>query len=247
MPGRRLLGYFPQLERRAWEDVAPELSRFLRRLFDSENDGIPAGFLDLTPTTVEQDEVSSPGTEITGWAASNHDHPVATTAAVGLGNASAEGTGSELARADHVHKRDVRIKSEGADVGTRNALNFVDSPSVDFQPADDAGNDRVNLTAVVLTSGVNHPFRTETANYTVQAADEIILGDATSGAITISLPTAAAAANRILRVKKIDSSVNIVKVDPDGAETIDGAADFDLTAQHEVIEFGSDGTDWWIL
>jgi hypothetical protein len=141
---RRLLGYFPQLERRAWEDVAPELSRFLRRLFDSENDGLPAGFKNTTPETVDADGVDSPGVESSGWAAANHDHDISTGVAVGLGNASAEGVSAELARASHVHKRDVRFKLNDSDVATRNAPNFTDA-DVEWTLNDDLGNDEVEI------------------------------------------------------------------------------------------------------
>lgn len=142
---RRLLGYFPQLERRAWEDVAPELSRFLRRLFDSENDGLPAGFKNTTPEQVNADGSDSPGPESAGWASALHDHDIATSTAGGLGNASSEGASAELARASHVHKRDVRIKEDDADFATQNALNFLNA-DVEWTLGDDVGNDEVEIT-----------------------------------------------------------------------------------------------------
>jgi len=142
--GRRLPGYFPQLERRSWEDVAPELSRFLRRVFDSENDGIPAGFNNLTPEQVNADGVDTPGLEGSGWAAADHDHDISTGSAVGLGNASSEGVSAELARASHVHKRDVRFKLNDIDVATRNAPNFLDADVV-WTLNDDLGNDEVEI------------------------------------------------------------------------------------------------------
>lgn len=61
---------------------------------------------------------------------------------VGLGNANAAGSSSAVPRADHVHKRDVRVRAAGVDVGTRNAINFVSGAVV----VDDPGGDEVEVT-----------------------------------------------------------------------------------------------------
>jgi hypothetical protein len=61
----------------------------------------------------------------------------------GLGNANAAGIAETVARADHVHKRDVRVRAAGVDVGTRNAINFVSG----FTVVDDPGGDEVEVTA----------------------------------------------------------------------------------------------------
>src|SRR5574341_447739 len=132
----------PVMARRAWEDVGPELERFLRKLYDSETNGIPAGFNNVNPTNVQAGTTGTPGTEASGWAAANHQHPVLTGAGTNLANANAEGTSSALARADHKHKRDVRVGYDGVDVGTRNRLNFTSTGSA---PADDPGNDEVDV------------------------------------------------------------------------------------------------------
>lgn len=59
----------------------------------------------------------------------------------GLGNAAADGTSADVPHADHVHKRDVRVKSAGVDVGTRNALDFDES----FTVVDNPGADTVEI------------------------------------------------------------------------------------------------------
>jgi hypothetical protein len=148
VPERRLLGYFPQLERRSWEDAAPELSRFLRRLFDSEGSGLPSGFGDQTPEEISADGTAGPGAESDGWASVSHDHPVSVGTAIGLGNASAEGVDSSLSRSDHIHKRDVRVRKADSDVATRNALNFLDS-SVEWTVNDDLPNDEVEISGTL--------------------------------------------------------------------------------------------------
>jgi len=81
--------------------------------------------------------------------------------------------------------------------------------------------------------------------YSVTATDEVVLADATAGAITVNLPTPTS--GRRLNVKKIDSSANVVTVDTPGAETIDGAATFPLASQYDSVTLVSDGTDWFVL
>lgn len=65
--------------------------------------------------------------------------------------------------------------------------------------------------------------------------------------ITITLPPAADATGHIYFIKKIDSSANVVTIDPSGSETIDGGLTAVLTVQYEAITIQSDGTEWWIL
>jgi hypothetical protein len=235
------------LTRRAWEDVAPQLEDFLRRLWDSESNGIPAGFNGYVPTFVQPGDTGDPGLENDGWASASHEHPVITGNPAGLDNANIEGSSDGIPRLDHQHKRDLRVKAGGADVATRNALNFVDTPSLDVTVTDDPGNDNVDVEFEVLSSGITHPVRTETTSYLATLLDEVILCDATLGPITITLPTAVGNAGKLYSVKKIDSSNNRVTVDGNGAEPIDGDLDFDLKKQHEVIQVVADGTGWWIV
>jgi len=84
--------------------------------------------------------------------------------------------------------------------------------------------------------------------YAVALTDNVILVDATAGAVTLNLPAAATADGRSLFVKKVDSSINAVTLEPDGAETIEGAANLStLDAQYDVVEIFCDGTEWFIL
>jgi hypothetical protein len=75
----------------------------------------------------------------------------------------------------------------------------------------------------------------------------LALADATAGAITIDLPPAADMAGKTVDIKKIDSSINSVTLDGDGAETIDGSLTQVLTAQYDEITVLSDGTAWYII
>ena len=82
------------------------------------------------------------------------------------------------------------------------------------------------------------------ANYT--AADgEIVLVDASGGAVTITLPSPSSGAR--VRVKKTDASANTVTVSPSATETIDGASSHSISKQYETYEYVSDGTNWFIF
>ena len=84
---------------------------------------------------------------------------------------------------------------------------------------------------------------TKTADYTATTADHIILGDATSASITITLPTAAGIKGTLFHINKIDSTVNTVTVDGNGSETTDGDTTAVLTAQYESIKLISDNAN----
>jgi hypothetical protein len=151
--GRRLLTIVPQLTRRSWEDVAPELQRFLARLWDSEGNGIPAGWGKVIPPAVTPGTTGSMGAGNTaGWAAADHVHPVATGVVSGLSNTNEQGTSSSIPRLDHKHKRDVRVQAADADIGTRNAINFESSPNVAVSVVDEPGGDKVTVTADLTAS-----------------------------------------------------------------------------------------------
>lgn len=89
---------------------------------------------------------------------------------------------------------------------------------------------------------------TITTTATLTAASESTqLANAASGAIVVNLPAAASAAGQVFNIKKIDSSANTVTIDPNGAETIDGAATSVLTAQYQSLQIQSNGSAWYIL
>jgi hypothetical protein len=91
------------------------------------------------------------------------------------------------------------------------------------------------------------PWVTKTSSYTVLATDYTILCNNTSGAITITLPTASGIAGRVYVIKKISGAGNNVTIDGAGAETIDGSTTDLITTQYNSIMIQSDGTDWYIL
>lgn len=91
-------------------------------------------------------------------------------------------------------------------------------------------------------------MRTATS-YAITDTDNTVLADATSGALTITLPTPSAAiAGRIYTIKKIGTGDinNAVTVQP-SAGTIEGGANYMIYNDWTFITIQTDGTNWYII
>ena len=104
---------------------------------------------------------------------------------------------------------------------------------------------RVDLTPAQLLAGLGAIRSSSAASITLTLNDVTVVCDATSGAITATLPTAASAAGREYVIKKKDASANAVTLKGNGAELIDGANTKATTTQYATIRAQSDGTQWW--
>lgn len=87
----------------------------------------------------------------------------------------------------------------------------------------------------------------KSANYTLMTSDNVILGDATSGAIIFTLPSAASAVGQVFFLKKIDASANVVTVKGNLSELIDGSNTFLINTQYAAITVVSNGTQYWAI
>lgn len=88
---------------------------------------------------------------------------------------------------------------------------------------------------------------TTTTPYSELEDDDIILVDATTGAAIVNLLASANRTGRQIIIKKIDVTANTVTIDPNAAETIDGAATNVLSSQYDSITLVSDGVNWIIV
>lgn len=86
-----------------------------------------------------------------------------------------------------------------------------------------------------------------TTPYTELENDDVILVDATAGAAIVNLLASANRTGRQIIIKKIDVTANAVTVDPNAAETIDGATTNVLSSQYDSITMVSDGVNWIIV
>lgn len=73
-----------------------------------------------------------------------------------------------------------------------------------------------------------------------------VLADSASTAITLSLPDTASA-GRVIRVKKTDSSANIITISSPAGKLIDGKANFQLLDQNDGVIIYYDGTNYQIF
>lgn len=106
-----------------------------------------------------------------------------------------------------------------------------------------------NRIATYLVNGsvMSARYRNVTASGSVVSGDYLIVADATGGAITMALPPAALVPGRIYAFKRVNSGANAVVIDPNAAETIDGAATYTLSAQWNSVTIMNNGIAWFII
>lgn len=90
---------------------------------------------------------------------------------------------------------------------------------------------------------------TTTASYveTVTSGQKVLLANATSAAITVTLPAAGSSTGFVYTVKKTDSSANDVTVSVASTDRIDGNSTVVLGAQYQYVTIVGDGTNWNII
>lgn len=95
---------------------------------------------------------------------------------------------------------------------------------------------------VTLRSNVN----SVSSSYVITSTDAVVLADATGGAVTVTLPTAASITGKVYTVKRINSGSNNVTLATTGGQTIDGATTQVMTIQYTSLDVISDGSNWEI-
>jgi hypothetical protein len=89
--------------------------------------------------------------------------------------------------------------------------------------------------------------REATTSTSVTPADFVVLCDATSGDLSATLDTAANMVNKLVHIKKVDSTTNSVIVVAQGGETIDGETSQEFTTQWTSLAVYCTGTSFYIL
>ena len=88
------------------------------------------------------------------------------------------------------------------------------------------------------------------ANTALSENSQTVLVDSTSGEITITLPNPAnmfaSGRSKVIGVTKIDTSSNKVIIQPFASETIVGEASQSLSFDGEVLNFITNGTNWYL-
>ena len=105
-----------------------------------------------------------------------------------------------------------------------------------------------NLIAGTLnTAGLREALSLKKANYTIQSGDSVILCNAATGPVTITLPTAVGILGRSFQVKKVDSSANVCAIATTAAQTMDGSTTYNLSAQYATRKVASDNANWQVI
>lgn len=115
-----------------------------------------------------------------------------------------------------------------------------------------AGSVGVNSTSPNSTLFIRGSFATSiitrTASATLAATNFSTVCNNSTGAATMTLPTAAGIAGRVYILKKTSAAGNNVTVAGyNGVETIDGSTTYAITNQYSYLMIQSDGTNWYIL
>jgi len=102
-----------------------------------------------------------------------------------------------------------------------------------------------NFDQILEASNIAFSSSSATTNTTLTETDgiNVKLINATSGAVTVTLPTAVSNAASFI-IKKTDSSTNKVTIDGYSTETIDGGTTYVLNDQYNYVEIVSNGTNW---
>ncbi len=87
----------------------------------------------------------------------------------------------------------------------------------------------------------------KTADYTLTSGDTVVMANATSGNVIITLPVASTVSGYRFYVKRTDASANTVTIARSGSDTIDGATSQTLDAQYTSVTVVSDGSNWFII
>lgn len=82
-------------------------------------------------------------------------------------------------------------------------------------------------------------------SYIMATSDAVVLGDATSGSIVVTVNNGSSYASRVQAVKKVDATANSVTVAPSSG-AIDGASTYILATTNEAITFTSYGGNLYV-
>lgn len=130
--------------------------------------------------------------------------------------------------------------------GLQSAITLRDEASITLK-YDSTESRWIIVGASVSAAAGDLAIQTKTTTYTILNTDGLVLADATAGAFTVTLPTASGISGRIITVMKTDSSVNIVTIDGNASETINGSLTELLGSQYDSIRLVSNGTNWLII
>lgn len=103
--------------------------------------------------------------------------------------------------------------------------------------------DGVNVSTPSETTQTIWAHTDPTGTYTA-GSETVLLADSSGGLFTISLPAAASSLGKFYQIKKISTDTNVITIDPNGAETIDGQSTAFLKFKDQSMLIYCDGVKW---
>lgn len=153
-------------------------------------------------------------------------------------------------------------KSDGTTVRTIDDVNLANSDLTSATASDLAGSGltasgdqlhvNVDGTTLEIESDTvmirDKVVQSKTTTYTVVHTDDVVICDTSGGAWTLTLPAASTMTRRELTIRRLrtDTSANLLTIDGNASETIDGLATIALNVQGWV-RIVSDGSNWQVL
>jgi hypothetical protein len=107
------------------------------------------------------------------------------------------------------------------------------------------GSSKPNTTLQVA-GGISLKIATVTANYSMKASDFTVLANASSAALTVTLPHASTS-GLIVNIKKIDSSGNAVTIAAASGDNIETASTKTLSTRFASYQLQADGVHTWYV
>lgn len=112
----------------------------------------------------------------------------------------------------------------------------------------DSSGNLVNTGSVTATAGFKfNTVAAKTTTYTATTSDWFIPCDTTSAGFTLTLPAVSGNSGLSYIIKKISSDANVLTIDANASETIDGALTATLSVQYEAIQIFCNGSVWYIV
>ena len=141
-----------------------------------------------------------------------------------------------------------RIFSDDTDLwlDPTTAVNIGDGTGTNYTEIDATGDVNFVGTAEMQEYHLNDTIITSAESpYSVVDTDNVIIVNASGGAVTINLQAVSGQDKRVIYVKCINAD-NTVTIDASGAETIDDALTQTLS-KHESMRLYVSGGEWWII
>ncbi len=125
-----------------------------------------------------------------------------------------------------------------SDIGLGNIDNTADTA----KPVSTAQQAALDAKVSILAS-----VSAKTANYTLTANDVTVTFDATSAALTATLPTAVGVSGKSYLIKRKNTNNNNVTVATTSSQTIDYGSVYALTTPQAFVRVQSDGANWLVV